>query len=213
VSTIAQQSRWLPVGRVWFAYAAVAGVAAGAVAQVLRQDIGAPSFLGGETAIWITMGFLVAQHVARGRSVSDGSVWAWAALAMYLMAWLMAYCAVFGLRESAGFAAAFVHERPFVIGIPVASLVIGSIAAGSWRSGWLGDACIVVPIAWSLPEGIRSFTLGWPYALLAGLPTLALAVAPIVIRRRHVSSAVVAACTVLVGGGLSYGLLKAGGHF
>ena len=210
---LAQPTARSAAGRLWFAYAAAAGVAAGAAAQVLRQDVGVLAYLGGGTAFWLTMGFLVARHAARGRPLSDGSVWAWAALAMYLMAWLTAYCAVFGFDESAGFAGAFVHERPFVVAIPIAGLVIGIIAAESWRLGWLGDACIVVPLAWSLPEAFRSFTYGWQYFLVAGLPTLAIAVVPIASRRRRFSSFVVAPCSLIVGGASSYALLRLGGHF
>ena len=126
---LAQPTARSAAGRLWFAYAAAAGVAAGAAAQVLRQDVGVLAYLGGGTAFWLTIGFLVARHAARGRPLSDGSVWAWAALAMYLMAWLTAYCAVFGFHESAGLGAAFVHERPFFVAMPIAGLVIGIIAA------------------------------------------------------------------------------------
>jgi hypothetical protein len=85
VLTLQQQSHEVPFGCVWFAHTASAGVVAGGVAQVLRQDAGVPAFLGGGTAVWLTIGFLMARHAARGRPLSDGPVWAWATLATYLM--------------------------------------------------------------------------------------------------------------------------------
>lgn len=177
------------------------GAVMGAVAQIARQIDGPLGCLGAGVAFWVTVGFLIARRAARTRGLLDGSVWAGTVMAVYLGSWLLAYCGVFGLREPTGFGAAWLDERYFFIIAPVASAILGLIAALSVTRGWLGDMCLAAPIAWALPEVGMAISQGWQYAAVVALPTVALAIAPPVLSRsRGVNTLALGAG--LVGGGI-----------
>jgi hypothetical protein len=129
-------------------------------------------------------------------------------MAVYLGAWLLSYCAVFGFQQSAGFGAAWLDERIFFIIAPAASVSLGLIATASLRDDWLGDACLAAPIAWSVPEFGYAIAQGWRYAALVALPIALLASVPLASsRHRHVNWAVFgAACAA--GGVIAYLLLR-----
>ena len=203
-----------------FPLAAIGGLAAGALAQLLGQtgswfvERHAIAYLGWSTAVWVSVGFLFAWPAARARSVVRGALWAGVTMALYLFAWLLAYCVVFGLCDSSGFWMLWRDERPFEIATIPVSVVIGFIAAGAWRPGRIGSACLAAPLVWSVPEMIQSLQPDWlfggawgpprwQYALALGLPTLLVALIPVVRARRRIDWLVFAA-TVIVGGAVVY---------
>lgn len=190
------------------------GAALGAAAKLIGTlgrtfgDAGVPLvLLGMGTAVWVTVGFLVARRCAKGRTLLDGTVWAGTAMAVYLSTWLLAYTLVFGLQQDGGFAAAWLNERLYFVLAPAASGVVGFIAAASWRNDWLGDAAVIAPVAWSLPEAVLASSFGWQHLLLAGVPAIVLASVPMATARRRVNKAV-AAGTVLLGGVIALVLLR-----
>lgn len=206
-----------PAGWPVFVAAIASGIVAGAVAQILRQINDPLMDLGGGTAVWLSIGFLAAQTAACARSLRPGIWRAALAMALFLAFWLLTYCLVFGLRDTAGFTAMFRDERPFEIATLPASAVIGLIAALSVRPGLLGSACLAAPVAWSVPEVLRSVVADsseywvlnagrWQFALAVGLPTLLVAFVPMVRARKRVAWLVFAAVAVLFGGAAYLGL-------
>lgn len=208
---LSQTPRDLPLGVGIIVTALLAGVLAGTIAQLLRQEVGPLAVLGGGTAAWLTIGLLLARPAARARPVLDGTVWAASVAAAYLVAWLLAYCTVFAMRESGGFSAAWLHERLFMAAVTPTSVALGLVAALSLRRGRLGDACLAMPLAWSLPEVVRSLDQGWVYVSLVGLPTLALAVSAVLLaRRRHLHVVAFVGALALGGAGMYVVLTAAG---
>lgn len=197
-----------PVRSSILARALAAGAVLGVIAKLLGGFAGPLALLGVGVALWVTAGFLVARHAARGRGVLDGTVWAGTTMAVYLSAWLLAYCVVFGLQQSAGFGAAWLNERVFFIIAPLASALIGFLAAISWRRDWLGDVFLAAPIAWSLPEVGYSLLQGWRFAAIVALPTLLVACVPLGVARRRRNWTVVAAACV-AGGVIAFLLMRA----
>ena len=203
------------------AVALACGLLLGAVAKylgTLGRSLGPAGLplvmLGMGTAVWVTAGFLIARRCAKGRSLLDGIVWAGAAMAVYLSAWLLSYSFVFGLQQDGGFAAAWLNERIYFALAPIAAAGLGFVAAASWRTGWLADACLIAPIAWSVPEVVLAFSIGWQFVLAVGVPALALAGVPVVTTRRRINK--VHALVGLVSIGLvAYGVLRfaGGGKF
>jgi hypothetical protein len=133
--------------------ALLAGILLGLVAQVLRQIVGPFMDIGAATAPWVTVGFVIAVWATRrsdaGRTASAVGI---GAMAAYLFAWLVSYHALFAVRESVGFAAAWREATPWLVAAGPACLILGSIAARSHKRGILGDVCLASPIAWSVPE-------------------------------------------------------------
>ena len=167
------------------ALVALAGVLLGISAQLLRQVDGPAMALGGATAPWLTVGFLLAmvgtRHSAstgeaRGRAITT--------LAIYLVAWLAAYHATFSVRELIKVSEAWREAAPwFLLTGPVA-VVLGVGAARSHRGGIVGDVCLALPMAWSMPEIItnlgpdQTYTNSgpnWAYAVIVALPIAVLA--------------------------------------
>lgn len=195
-----------PVGSGALALLGLCGVLLGALAKMIGsigrtfEPAGVPLImLGMGTAIWVTAGFLVARRIAKNRSQIDGAVWAGTGMAVYLSAWLLAYSVVFGLQQDGGFAAAWLNERLYFILAPAAGAVLGLVAAASWRTDWLGDACIIAPIAWSLPEIAFASAFGWQHVLFSGIPALALASVPLATAGRNIRRPVASGALVLGG--------------
>lgn len=197
-----------PIGSAVLAWALLGGAILGAVAKLLGS-VGSLVLLGTGVAFWVSAGFLLARVAARHRGMLDGSVWAGTTMAVYLGVWLLAYTLVFGMQQSSGFGAAWLNERLFFILAPGASAIIGVIAAISLRGDWIGDAFLAAPIAWSLPEVWFAFRGGWQFVAAAAMPTVMIALLPLVSERfRRVNRAVYAgAC--LVGGVFGFLLMNA----
>jgi hypothetical protein len=190
----------VPPSAATLALAAVAGIVVGAVAQLLRQASGDLSELGGSTAPWITIGFVLALPAARRRPLADGAVGAGLVMATYLFAWLLSYHALFAIRESVGLAAGWSEARPWVVAVAPVSVVVGLAAAFAAREGLLADVALAVPIAWSVPEVVRALDAGARAALLVALPIAVLAVVPLwVARTRRVNLLTVACASVALG--------------
>jgi hypothetical protein len=217
--------RGKPVNVTVFLLAVVGGLAAGAFSHLLTQlsqtFVSTPTvaLLGWSTAIWVSIGFLFAWTAARARSFFKGAIWAAIAMALYLFCWLVAYCAVFGLCDPSGFYSLWTDERMFELATLPASVVVGSIAAGAWRPGLVGSACLAAPLAWSLPEVVRSLTPRsldsymcqiplWEAALFIALPTLAVALYPVLRARLPRMKWPAFAVVALAGAAVAYLLLR-----
>jgi hypothetical protein len=215
-----------PLGWPILVFALIGGLLAGSIAQLLGQVLNPFSFLGWATAPWMSIGFLFARRAARTRSLGNGTIWAGATAAVYLLAWLLAYCVVFGLCDSAGFMVLWRDERLFEMAAVPAGAIIGFIAAGSLRPGLFGSTCLAGPLAWSLPEVIRSVAHAqeaqegylmrnapaWQSALALCLPTLILALIPLIRCRRREVNWLIFVATAAVGGTAAYFLLRVANH-
>jgi hypothetical protein len=162
------------------ALVALAGLVLGITAQLLRQIGGPVMALGAATAPWLTVGFLLALWTTRrSTSLPEASGLGVATMAVYLFVWLLSYHATFAIRESVTQAAAWREAAPwFLLAGPV-SVVLGVAAAVAHKRGVVGDACLALPIAWSMPEIADNSKQGWSYAVVVALPTAALALMPL----------------------------------
>ncbi len=186
------------------------GIAAKLIGSLGRsfKSAGAPLvMLGMGTAVWVTVGFLIARRSAKDRTLLDGTVWAGTTMAVYLSVWLLSYTITFGLQQDGGFAAAWLNERAYFIVAPPVSAILGLVATLSWRHGWLGDVCITMPVAWSLPEVIRSLSMGWQHLLVVGLPALALASIPLATAHRLTNKKILL-LTLCLGGTIAFLFLR-----
>ncbi|MBI5230593.1 MAG: hypothetical protein HY876_00300 [Coriobacteriales bacterium] len=195
-----------PVSPSIVGWAFLAGAGLGVVAKLLGRVQGL-DLLGVGVAFWVTAGFLLARQAAKGHGLLDGTVWAGTTMAVYLGAWLLSYCAAFGLQQSAGFGAAWLDERIYFILTAPASILLGFLAAASLRPDWLGDACLAAPIAWTVPEVIFAFSRGWQYVTLAALPAALIAGIPLAMSRQRRVSWTVFAAACAAGAGVGYLLL------
>ncbi|QYR23762.1 hypothetical protein KZ483_13225 [Paenibacillus sp. sptzw28] len=159
-------------------YVSLTGAILGILAQFLRQVPGALMYLGASTAPWVMVGFLFAVSASRGVPTPRKAILvATGTIAAYLLAWLVSYHLLFVLRESVSLAAGWRQAAPWIVAAVPASPILGTIAALSHKRGILGDVCLAVPIAWSLPESLKSLTEGWlvgtavitPVALFAAM--------------------------------------------
>jgi hypothetical protein len=184
------------------AVALLAGVLFGLIAQVLRQVVGPLMDIGAATAPWVTIGFVIAVWATRKTRPLRNAGWAGAwVMATYLFAWLVAYHALFAVRESVGFAAAWREAAPWLVVAGPASLVLGFVAARSHRRGLLGDVCLASPVAWSVPEVIHSSQQGWSAGGAVAVVIAAVALVPLVVAaRRDVRLIRVVLASVLLGG-------------
>lgn len=163
----------------WVTWVSVpfAGVALGVTAQILRQIYGPLMALGASMAPWVMVGFLLAVWASRGAPTTRKAVLvATGVTAAYLVAWLVPYHVLFVLREHVPLAAGWRQAAPWLIVTVPAAPFLGTIAALSHKRGFLGDACLVAPIAWSLPElvgsparGLDSTAIAAPVVVLTAL--------------------------------------------
>lgn len=189
-------------------WAFLMGVLLGVAAKLLGL-LGEPAtMLGQGVAFWITAGFLVARQAARGKELLDGTVWASSTIAVYLGTWLLAYSAVYGLQDPGGFGAAWLNERIFFVLLPAASVVLGLVAAGSWRGDRLGDAALAAPLAWALPEAGLALGLGWRYAVVVGVPSVLIGVVPLLATRARPVDRRVYAIACATGGAIAFLALR-----
>jgi hypothetical protein len=149
------------------------------------------------------MGFVLAVWATRrSGSLRNASVLGAETMAAYLLAWLLSYHGLFALRESVGLFAGWREALPWLVVAGPVCLVLGCVAALSHKSGILGDVCLALPIAWSLPEVIiDGLKRGWSYSATVAIPIAALAVFPLVTAdRRDVSLVTVVLASVMLGG-------------
>lgn len=198
-----------PIGSSIVGWALVAGATLGVVAKLLASMQSPLMLLGAGVAFWVSTGFLLAQVAARNRELLDGTVWASTTMAVYLGAWLLGYCLIFGLQQSSGFGAAWLDERLFFILAPWASVIIGGIAVISLRKDWIGDAFLAAPIAWSLPEVGYAFLQGWQFVALVAVPVIVVAAIPLATERHRSVNRVVFAGACLAGGAFGFLLMNA----
>jgi len=188
-----------PFGTASLAYAVLLGLAAGVGAQYLRQCVGPVGALGGSTALWVTLGCVLAWRSVHGRPLVDAWVWAVAIAASYLLAWIFSYHGVFAIRESTGFALAWHEARFWLAAVAPASGILGLVAAGASHPGRFGDICLALPLAWSLPEVVAALDRGLSYFLVVSLPALVVALVPLATERSRGLSRITIAGTALVG--------------
>lgn len=196
------------IGSSIIAWALLGGAILGVVAKLLGS-VGPLVLLGMGVAFWVSAGFLLARAAARHRGMLDGTVWAGTTMAVYLGAWLLGYCVVFGLQQSSGLGAAWLDERLFFILAPGFSGIIGVIAVISLRADWIGDAFLAAPIAWSLPEVWFAFQGGWHFVAASALPVVVIALVPVVSERLRRVNRVVYAGACLAGGAAGFLLMNA----
>lgn len=179
--------------------ASVTGAIAGALAEVLMQIGGRFAYLGSGVAFWMTAGFLVTRlAVPYKTSQAERTVWAGATMVVYLLAWIFAFCVAYGTLGPSSLWVAWYGKLGFVIFAPVLGALIGVAASLSLRPGWIGDACIAAPIAWSLPEVVVNAARGWQSIVAVSLPTLLIAlVTTFVLRRRDMKWPVLAGSCVI----------------
>jgi hypothetical protein len=180
----------------------LAGLLSGITAQFLRQIVGPLMVVGAGIAPWVTIGFVLAVWATRrSRSLRNASVLGAETMGAYLLAWLISYHGLFAFRESVGLFAAWREALPWLVVAGPLCLVLGLVATLSHRSGSLGDVCLALPIAWSLPEIIDSLSRGWSYSAIVAIAIGALAVLPVVSAgRRDVSLVTVVLASVMLGG-------------
>jgi hypothetical protein len=190
---------------IWLAIAGLgcAGVLTGLIAQYLRQKTGAGDAfmaLGGSTAIWVSIGFVLARQTAAVRPARDRIAWVSVAAAAYLFAWLIAYHSLLGIRDHLDLAQVWPQMRYWLVAVAPACLALGFIATESLRKDLLGDICLALPFGWSLPEIYSSVRVGGSHIPVVSIPTLLVASLPLLaLRRRWWSVAIVVATVLVVG--------------
>lgn len=151
--------------------ALLTGIILGVLAQFLRQVPGPFMYLGASTAPWVMVGFLLAVSASRGAcTLRKAILAATGTVAAYLLAWLVSYHFLFVLRESVPFAAGWRQTAPWLVVAIPASPILGFIAALSHKRGLLGDVCLAVPIAGSLPEALKILKEGWLFGAAIVIP-------------------------------------------
>ena len=193
-----------------FAWLLVAGMACagsltGFAAETLRAgNSEALSTLGGATAIWVTIGFVLVQQAALAWPERDRIGWISVLAAAYLFAWLITYHATFALDDKLAFAQVWPEERYWIAAVAPACLIVGFVAGKSLSDGPLGNACLVLPLGWSLPEVYLSARDGTSYIAAVSIPTLIVALIPIVRGRKRRWNFVVAGAALLVSAAIVY---------
>jgi len=131
---------------------------------------------GAATAPWLSIGFALSVWAAARRQPA-GRV-----LLTYLVTWLVAYHVLYALGQSVPFSAAFREALPWLLlALPV-SMILTPVARLVTHSGLLADACLAVPIAWSVPETVGNAQRNDAVIALA---IALLALAPIAAARRR----------------------------
>jgi hypothetical protein len=161
------------------------GLFVGATAQFLRQIVGPLMAVGGGIAPWVTIGFILAIWETRGRPFRRASLLGVKTIAAYLLAWLLSYHGLFAVRESVGVFAAWREALPWLVIAGPMSVSLGLAAARSHKPGTLGDVCLALPLAWSLPEITESWQRGWWYSATVAIPIGILALLPFVAAARR----------------------------
>lgn len=142
------------------------GAALGILAQFLRQLPEPWMSLGAAAAPWVMVAFAMGIWASSGDGPNHEKIlWATGAIEAYLFAWLVSYHATFAVRESATIAGAWRQAWPYLLASVPASLALGGIGTFSHKGGILGDLCLAVPIAWTVPEAVGDMRYGgWSVA-------------------------------------------------
>jgi hypothetical protein len=178
---------------------ACAGALMGFAAESLRASgSDSVSTLGGATAIWVTIGFVLVQQIARVWPARDRIAWISVVSAAYLFAWLSAYHVLFGVKDKLAFSQVWPEARYWFAAVAPACLALGFVAVSSLRDDWLGDACLVLPLGWSLPEVYLDARAGSSYLAIVSIPTLLVALVPIARARRREWNFLIAAAVLVV---------------
>lgn len=169
-----------PSAALFLALVAVAGLILGISAQFLRQLDGPAMALGGATAPWLTFGFILAVWAGRQNDRSRSAIgYGIASITVYLLAWLFSYHATFAIREAATQASTWREATPWLLLVGPVSIVLGIAAAATHKHSTLGDVCLALPLAWSMPEIALYLREGWSYVIVVGLPTVVLVFLPL----------------------------------
>jgi hypothetical protein len=170
------------------AIAGLVGLALGVNAQLLRQINGPLMALGGATAPWLTVGFLLAIWATRPTaSVRHAARIGIATFAVYLVVWLISYHLTFSIRELIKISDAWREAAPWLLLAGPVSVVLGLAAAATHKNSALGDLCLGLPVAWSMPEITLYVREGWSLVIVVALPTVIVALSPLlVVGRRDV---------------------------
>ena len=190
---------------VWLAIAgtACAGALVGLIAQILRQLNGANDAfmaLGGSTAIWVAIGFLLVRQTASALPARDRIAWVSVTAAAYLFAWLIAYNTLFGIREHLEFTQVWPQMRYWLAAVAPLCVAIGFIATESRRKNLLGDICLALPLGWSLSEIYSNARLDAAHIAVVSIPTFLVASLPLLaLRRRRWSLLIVAVAVLVIG--------------
>lgn len=179
--------------------AAVGGVA-GCIAQLLASSGEAVSPLGASTAPWVVVGFVLALTAARRRTERDLVPRMCVVSATYLYGWLFAYHLLYWAIQGPPGMTVWAESRYWVAAVAPACVILGVLAVGSLRRDVIGDVCLGVPIALSLPEAVGAAQHGWSQVLLFALPTLLVAVTPLIVVRGRRWNPTVVFLTALLGG-------------
>lgn len=181
----------------------LAGLAMGVVAKLLGEEGNrALLSLAAGTAIWLGIGFILVSELNRRWEVTHRLLWSWVLVAAYLYAWLLTYHLTDLLVSGASGWTVWSESRIWVACVAPACVVLGSLATRSLNTGALSEACLAVPLAWSLPEVVTAIHHGWSYALIAGVPILAVACVPLYRERSRLRRPSVIVVTAMLGGAL-----------
>lgn len=178
--------------------AAVGGVA-GCIAQLLASSDEAVAPLGASTAPWVVVGFVLTHMAARRWTDRDLVPRMCVVSATYLYGWLFAYHLLYWAIQGSPGMTVWAESRYWVAAVAPACVIIGWLAVGSLRRDVIGDVCLGAPIAWSLPEAAAAAQDGWSQVLLFMLPTLLIAVTPLIVARGRRWDPTVVVLTALPG--------------
>lgn len=144
--------------------------------------------LGASMAPWVVVGFLLAVSAAHRSNTTRKAIFiSTGTVAAYLLAWLLLYHLLFVLRESVPFSDGWSQVAPWLVAAIPACPILGTIAALSYRPGLLGDTCLAMPIAWSLPEVLENLKQSWADGAVIVIPVsflIALLIRMIIAKRR-----------------------------
>jgi hypothetical protein len=162
-----------------------AGLCLGLFAQLLRESSNLQvTQLGGATAIWVTLGFLVVRTVAPHLPRTHRWVWTCIVMAAYLSIWLVAYYWLFGAHWNIGFDEIWQAKWQWAAFVPPASLFLGLAVVRSLRLDGPGRACLTLPLLWSLTDLRDAASGSFELAAVLGVPTLVAALVALVLAVR-----------------------------
>lgn len=157
--------------------ACAAGVVSGTLASVLRLGPGAIGGLAGGIAVWATIDFLVARTArTRSRAMAAGVI--------YLALWLASYYVAQRVLVSGTSTRVLGAAVPWLVLLIPGGCLLGLVAEASTQRDRIGDVCLVLPLAWSVPEALREVRQG-PAFVAEAVVTILIAAVPLVLERRR----------------------------
>lgn len=147
----------------------------GILAQLIRQVPDPLMTLGASTIPWVTASYLLATFASKGlKSLRKAIVIGIVTTYIYLITWLFFYHLLFVLQENLSIEAGWRQIAPWLVAALLISPILGIVAAMTHKPGILGDMCLAVPIAWSLPEAFENLKDGWLDTLAIAIPIVVL---------------------------------------